>query len=262
VAIDQQQRLYIVDMIGRIQVFDTDGEYLFGWHLPDIEKGKPSGLSFDREGNLMVADSHYSRVLFYTPTGQLLSLRTIGGKVGHEPGEFHYVADAVQDSQGNYYVADYGENARIQKFSPHGQFILQWGSQGPAPGQFMRPQSLAVDDQDLIWVADACNHRIQVFDATGSEAKLVRIWGQQGAQPGQLSYPYDLALDGEGHLYVCEFGNQRIQKFTLHGESRGCWGQAGRQPGELSRPWALALDQQQRVHVLDTYNHRVQRIKL
>lgn len=258
-TIDDQDRLYIVDMTARIQVFDTDGKYLHGWQTPTHENGRPSGLTIGRDGTVMVADTHYFRVLMYTAKGQLREANTLGGTPGQQPGEFGLVTDAVQDSQGNLYVAEYGEFDRVQKFSSTGEFILQWGSHGSEPGQFVRPQNLAIDDQDRIWVADACNHRIQVFDANG---KLLRIWGTQGNGPGQLYYPYDLAFDGQGHLYVCEFGNHRIQKFTLEGEPLGCWGTNGRGEGELHNPWALVCDSRGRIHVLDTNNHRVQRVAL
>lgn len=261
-AIDSQGQLYIVDMTARIQVFSPAGEYLRGWQTPLWEFGKPSGLTFDRSGNLLVADTHYNRILFYTPEGTLLEDRTIGGVAGLKPGEFGFVTDAIQDSQGNYYVAEYGEFDRIQKFSPTGEFLFQWGGHGRKLGQFMRPQNLEIDQQDHLWVADACNHRIQVFDATGDEPVLIKSWGTAGSKPGELKYPYDLVLDGKGHLYVTEFGNHRVQKFTLDGESLGCWGTGGRETGELNHPWALVLDPQGRVYVLDTYNHRVQRFSL
>ena len=261
-AVDQNDRLYIVDMTARIQVFQSDGTFIRGWRMPEWEHGKPTGLSIDNDGNVLVADTHYYRVLFYTPQGELLSARTLGGTAGNAPGEFGLVTDAVQDSKGNYYVAEYGEFDRIQKFDSQGNFLFQWGGHGSEPGQFRRPQNLAVDADDRIWVADACNHRIQVFDATGDEAKLVRVFGSEGTQPGQLRYPYDLILDGEGHLYVCEFGNHRIQKFTVDGELVGVWGQSGRETGDMHNPWALVQDSKDRLHVLDTYNHRVQRIRL
>lgn len=260
-AIDDRDQLYLVDMTGRIQVFTADGRYLHGWRTPASENGKPTGLSFDRQGNLMVADTHYFRVLFFTPQGRLLEQQTIGGRYGSAPGQFTLVTDGVQDSQGNYYVAEYGEYDRIQKFSPERKFLFQWGGHGNAPGQFARPQGLALDEQDHVWVADACNDRIQVFDATGGEARLVAVWGRQGTQPGQLRYPYDLWLDGP-HVYVAEFGNHRVQKFTRDGRFVAAWGVHGRRRGELYQPWALVMDSQRRLHILDTYNHRVQRIRL
>lgn len=250
--------LFIADMTGRIQVYTLDGEYLRGWTTPESYNGKSSGLAVANDGNLMVADTHYFRMLVYTPAGKLLEDRTIGGINGHGPGEFNFVTDCLQDKEGNYYISEYGEYDRIQKFTPAGKFILQWGSHGGELSQFVRPQKMTIDQDGLIWVADACNHRVQVFDASGSEAKLVKHWGTEGEAIGQLRYPYDIVLNG-GYVYLCEFGNHRVQKFTLDGESLGAWGTNGRRPGELYQPWGCIIDALGRLHVLDSYNHRVQR---
>jgi sugar lactone lactonase YvrE len=259
IAIDAKDRLYIVDMTARIQVFDADGRFLRSWRTPLAKNGRPTGLSIDRSGRLAVADTHYYRVLFYTTEGQLLEDATIGGTMGHGEGEFGFLTDVVQDTEGNHYVAEYGQHDRVQKFSPEGEFLLQWGTHGAAPGQFRRPQGLLIDPQERIWVADACNHRIQVFNTDG---ELLFHWGKQGEALGQLYYPYDLEMDEEGHLLVCEYGNHRIQKFTQDGESLGSWGHSGRAEGELFNPWAMALDSRGRMHVLDSNNHRVQRVRM
>jgi hypothetical protein len=254
-AVDAHDQLYIVDMTARIQVFTPDGQFLRSWQTPDHQFGKPTGLSIDHTGNVLVADTHYYRVLVYSPTGELL--RTIGGKQGHQPGEFGLVTDAIEDSHGNLYISEYGEYDRIQKFSPDGKFLLEWGGHGVALGQFSRPQNMAIDEQDRIWVCDACNHRIQVFN---TEGRLLFAWGVEGTEPGQLYYPYDLVFDGDGNVLICEYGNHRVQKFTRAGESLGCWGRNGRQPGEMHNPWALVRDSRGKIHVLDSNNHRIQRI--
>ena len=264
VAIDSRDQLYIVDMTARIQVFDVDGKFLNGWKTPVSKNGRPSGLTIGRDGRLLVADTHYYRMLVYETSGdaagELVEEATIGGTLGREPGEFGFVTDVVEDSAGNYYIGEYGDFDRIQKFSHDGEFLLQWGSHGSEPGQFRRPQNMAIlqidNELDQIWVVDACNHRIQVFD---TEGKLLRHWGEEGSAIGQLYYPYDLAFDGKGHVYVCEYGNHRVQKFTLDGKPVASWGRQGRGPGELHNPWALVIDSLGRVHVLDSNNHRVQR---
>ncbi len=260
IAIDSRDQLYIVDMTARIQVFDVDGKFLRGWKTPVSKNGRPSGLTIDRAGRLLVADTHYYRMLVYAASGEPVEAATIGGTLGREPGEFGFVTDVVEDSSGNYYIGEYGDFDRIQKFSHDGEFLLQWGSHGSEPGQFRRPQNMALqqvdNEQDRIWVVDACNHRIQVFDTDG---ELLLHWGEEGSEIGQLYYPYDLALDGQGHVYVCEYGNHRVQKFTLDGKSVASWGRQGRGPGELHNPWALAIDSLGRLHVLDSNNHRVQR---
>lgn len=256
-AIDGRDRLYVVDMTARIQVFDPGGRFLYGWQTPEWNTGKPTGLAIGVDGNVLVADTHYYRVLIYSSDGILL--RTIGGVEGHEPGQFGLVTDVVQDPAGNYYVGEYGEYDRIQKFSPDGRFLLQWGGHGSEPGQFARPQNLAIDEQGQIWVADACNHRIQVFD---QEGKLLCLWGNQGSGPGQLYYPYDLVLAPDRVVYVVEYGNHRVQKFTREGRSLGCWGTNGRREGELFNPWALVRDSRGLLYVLDTNNHRIQTVRM
>jgi DNA-binding beta-propeller fold protein YncE len=258
IAIDANDQLYLVDMTGRIQVYDADGKYLRGWRTPATVNGRPTGLSISKAGRVLVPDTHYYRVLVYESDGRPVEGATMGGVAGRGPGEFGWVTDVAEDSQGNIYVSEYGENDRIQKFSPEGKFLLQWGGNGEELGQFRRPQSMAIDAHDNVWVADACNHRIQVFDGQG---KLVRHWGVEGTAPGQLYYPYGLILGPEGTVYVCEYGNHRVQKFTPDGQSLGCWGTHGRGPGQLFNPWAIALDSQGRLHVLDSSNHRVQRVR-
>lgn len=257
-TIDKQDRIYIVDMTARIQVFDTDGRFLRSWQTPEHKNGRPTGLSIDHEGHVMVADTHYFRVLFYTPEGELLPDKTIGGECGAGPGQFNFVTDVVQDSRHNFYIAEYGEYDRIQKFSPDGKFLTQWGKHGSEPGEFLRPQGLAIDERDQLWVADACNHRIQVFDVSGDEPRLTAIWGEHGDAVGQLRYPYNLVLAADGNVLVAEYGNHRIQKFTRDGKSLGTWGRNGRRDGEMYQPWALVQDSRGQLHVLDTYNHRVQ----
>ena len=248
-AIDKQDRLYVVDFTARIQVYDLDGKHLGRtWSTPDYRKGRPRGLGIDRDGNLMVADSHYHCVRVYSPDGKLL--RTIDGPFG-------YISDVVQDEDGNYFLAEFGEVQRISKLDADGKLLIQWGSEGTEPGQFSRPRALALGPDGLLYVADACNHRIQVFERNG---KLVRVWGSEGESRGQLKYPYDLAFDAAGQLFVAEFGNHRVQKFTAEGKWLGSWGGPGREPGKLHCPWGLAVDRLGRVHVLDTENHRVQRI--
>ncbi|WP_240911470.1 NHL repeat-containing protein [Paludisphaera soli] len=257
-AFDAEDHLYVADLTDRIQVFDRDGKYLRGWHTPDFNVDGPSGLTVDRYGRLLVADTHFYRILVYDAEGKLL-FQIGDGVQGTEPGRFGYPTDVVIDRAGNFYVSEYGENDRIQVFSPEGKWLRQWGGHGYEPGEFLRPRAMAIDEADRIYVADSCNHRIQVFDVEGN---LLRAWGTRGAGPGQMSYPYDLSLTPDGNLIVCEYGNSRVQKFTREGEPLAIWGRAGRGHGELNNPWALAVDSQGEVSVIDSNNHRVQRFRM
>ena len=256
IAVDlRQDVLYIVDFAGRIQVFDRDGKYLRGWSTPTIVKGRPAGIAIGNDGNVLVADSHYARILIYSPEGTLL--REITGTAGEGPGEFAYVSDVVQDEHGYFYLTEYGEEDRVRKLSPDGRYLKHWGSHGNEPGQLVRPRAIALGPDGYLYVADACNHRIQVFD---KEGKLIRHWGKPGSGVAELQYPYDLAFGPNGDLYVAEFGNHRVQRFSPVGEWRAAWGTPGRDVGCLNSPWGVAVDSRGRVIILDTDNHRVQAV--
>lgn len=260
IAIDRDNRCYVVDKTGRIQVFDEEGVFVRGWRTPEIEQGKPTGLSIDRDGSLIVADTHYFRFLFYTPAGELLEERTIGGIHGSGPGKFAFVTDAVRLPTGELIFGEYGEFDRIHKYSPDGEYLASLGEHGREPLQFSRPQSLSVDANGWLWVADACNHRVQVIDWMGNTPRCIRVFGEEGAGPGQFKYPYSLALYGEDVL-VSEYGNHRVQRLDPNGKSLASWGQAGSKLGELNQPWAIAVDPQGRIYVVDSGNNRIQRFR-
>lgn len=248
------EAVYVVDFTGRIQVFNFQGQYLRGWATPNIANGRPAGIGVARDGRVLVADSHYQRILIYTPDGNLL--REI---VGEGPaGPFAYVADVVEDAEGHLYVSEFGAAAQIRKLTPEGKTIAVWGSPGEGPGQFARPRGLAFNRRGELHVADSCNHRIQVFDRHG---QWLRMWGQPGTGPGQLGFPYDVAINSADEVFVTEFGNQRVQRFSALGESCGIWGRPGRDLGCLFNPWGLTIGPGRTVFVTDTDSHRIQKFR-
>ncbi len=254
---DAQDRLHVCDLTDRVQVFDRDGGYLYGWRMPALNVDGPSGLTVDRLGRVLVADTHFYRVIVFDARGTIL--QQLGdGVQGSQPGRFGYPTDVVIDRAGNFYVSEYGDADRIQVFAPDGSFVRQWGGHGYEPGEFLRPRALTIDPTgDRLYVADSCNHRIQVFEADGS---FVRSWGRRGTGAGDLAFPYDIAFAPDGTLFVCEYGNSRVQRFTTEGKSLGTWGEPGREPGQFDNPCALAVDSRGAVSVIDSGNHRVQRL--
>ena len=157
-AFDAQDRLYICDLTDRIQVFDRDGRFLHAWRTPSLNVDGPSGLTVDPAGRVLVADTHFYRVLVYDQSGRIL--RQIGdGVQGSTPGRFGFPTDSVVDALGNFYVTEYGDFDRIQFFTPEGRFIRQWGGHGYDLGQFLKPRALTIDGDGLLYVADSCNHR-------------------------------------------------------------------------------------------------------
>jgi DNA-binding beta-propeller fold protein YncE len=244
--------IFLVDRMARVQHLDHDGNFLNDWNMPERRNGKPVGLSVGPDGNVYVPDTHYFRVLVYTPTGKLLKQI---GSFGRGDGQFIYPTDIEWDKAGNMFVSEYGDDDRIQVFDPQGKFLYKFGSFGQGDGQFIRPQDMVIVN-DTLYVTDACNHRIAVFKTNGT---WIRNMGSCGSALGQFRFPYGMDLDRDGHLVVSEFGNNRIQLIDKDtGQGLKIWGQAGRDPGQLAYPWGVIVDKRNRVISVDAGNNRLQ----
>ena len=99
-------------------------------------------------GDIYVADGHggetNDRIVKFSKDGKFI---TAWGKHGKGPGEFDTPHGIALDSPGRVYVADRA-NSRIQIFEPDGKFIAEWK-------QFGRPSDVAIDKNDMIYVADS-----------------------------------------------------------------------------------------------------------
>ena len=133
------------------------------------------------------------------------------------------------------------------------RFISTWGEFGSEPGQFNDPTGIAVTDTE-VYVSDARNARIQVFDYEG---RFKRQFGSKGGGPGQLGRPMNLTIV-DNELYVADYWNDRIQVFTLDGAPLRVIGKRGSGPGEFSSPSGVAVSPNGDLYVADFYNQRVQ----
>jgi len=223
-----------------------------------------TGVALDRQGNLYLAEFDDDRIYKYSTSGKLLAQ---WGEHGSGPGQLWSPDKLAFDAQGNLYVTEVGSqssggNSRIQKFSPTGMPLAQWGTFGSAPGQFNTPVGIAVDQQGDIYVADVGNHRIQKLSSLGQP---LTQWGTPGSGPGQFNVPYDLALDASGNVYVSEPGplgpgNDRIQKFSPTGVPLAQWGGPGAGPGQFRNPTGLTVDSKGDVFVVDSSNNRIEEL--
>jgi len=253
-AVDGKDNLYVVDLTGRVQKFSPEGKYLLSWQMPETDIGKPKGMIKDCEGNVIVVEPHYSRLNHFDRQGKLLAQ---WGENGTNISKLQFPRAAAVNSRGDIYVSEYGLVERIQRFTHHGtNFIQAFGSPGTAIGQLNRAEGLGIGPDDRLYVADSCNHRVQIFSADG---KFLSAFGKAGSGKGEMSYPYDVRIDGEGNRFVCEFGNSRVQVFDAEGRTIEVLGGAGAEPGEMNNPWAIALDSRGNLYVADSANHRVQK---
>jgi len=254
-AVDRSDNLYVIDMTGRVQKFSPEGKFLLSWQMPETDLGKPKGMCLDHDGNIVVVEPHYQRVNHFSPEGKLVSQ---WGKSGTNAGELTLPRSVAVNSHGDIFVPEYTRGAeRVQGFSgKEKRPVMLIGHAGSGPSEFNRAEGLGIDRQDRIYVADSCNHRIQVF---GPDGKWLRTYGGPGTNPGEMSYPYDVRVDADGRQFICEFGNSRVQIFDENDKLLEVLGQPGAAAGEFSNPWGITLDSHGNLYVCDAGNHRVQK---
>ncbi len=129
------------------------------------------------------------------------------------------------------------------------------GMRGTDLGQTMEPTSLALDADELLYLADGRLNRISVFDRTGEP---LLSWGRQGSDPGEFNKPSGLVVEGET-VFVVDTMNHRVQRYTKGGDFLGQWGRLGTGPGEFNLPWGICDDRDGNVYVADWRNDRIQK---
>ena len=102
------------------------------------------------------------------------------------------------------------------------QPVSRFGSLGADDGQYNGPYSVACNSRGEIVVADAENHRIQVFDRNG---KFLFMFGSSGHGNGQFYSAFGLAVDQRNNqIVVAELSDHLIQIFDEKGLFFECLG--------------------------------------
>ncbi len=135
------------------------------------------------------------------------------------------------------------------------EFLGRFSGGGTGDGEMMWPVSIALDEDQNIYICDEFLQRISIFN---SKWEFVDKWGVQGSGKGEFDGPAGMTfLDGD--LLVADGHNSRIQRYSKDGRYLGGWGKLGSGEGELNMPWGLATDKEGCVYVADWRNDRIQK---
>ena len=132
---------------------------------------------------------------------------------------------------------------------------MTWGTPGSGHGELAFPSRLAIDSNDILYVTEPDNGRVQKFTTAGQFAGTIA--------EGQLSFPVGIDVDSSDNVYVAESGASgnpsQIDKFTSSGQFITSWGSLGSDPGQLNQPKGLTIDEDNNVYVADEFNNRIQK---
>lgn len=107
-------------------------------------------------GNLTPEFTHVKNVL-----AEIELQFVLGENVSNKEEVFNRVEDIAVDAKGRFYVLD-TRRFSVGMFNSDGEFITAIGRKGEGPGEFMRPQSMAIYGDSLLFVSD--QDRVEVFD--------------------------------------------------------------------------------------------------
>ena len=143
----------------------------------------------------------------------------------------------------------------VSLYSPSGEKLQSFGTEGSGQGQFYCPGGVAVDGEGNILVADYYNNRIQKFTADGQFLTAV---GTEGSGPLQFHHARDIAFNPSNNQVYISDENNHIQILNSDLTFSSTFGKNGECDGEFKRPTGIAFDSTGNVYVADSKHNRIQ----
>ena len=232
----------------------------------------PSGITFDPEKNLIVADYNNKRIRKIGKDG---SVSTIVGL----PANLQGPLGISFDSYGDLIICDEGGH-RIKKVSKYGFVTTIVGTgaltttEGTAPSVGVYyPENTVFDSKGNMYYTD---YNASVICKLTPEGKVTLFVGRViGTNDGvgtnaQLRSPVGMVIDSKENIFIADSGNNAIRKVTLSGEVTTFAGSAnsgvsGTNDGvgsvaRFNRPTGLVLDSSDNLYVTDNYGVIIRRI--
>ena len=190
----QDGRIYLASQTKmQVVIVEADGGFVKGFDIFDLlgldedKKGdiEMAGFTVDKQGNMLFTVPVLFTANIMAMDGTVKSF----GKSGGAPGRFNIVAGMVEDSRGNYLVADKLKCAIIV-FDKNFNFIKEFGYRGDKPDNLIVPQDMAIDQKDRIYVTQGRGRGISVFrltydDSSADGEALGKVSQNKGGMPAE-----------------------------------------------------------------------------
>ncbi|UCG78254.1 MAG: hypothetical protein JSV21_12025 [Nitrospirota bacterium] len=242
-------KLYISDT-GALRVTVIDLKDMSTRHILSAGKEEflsPVGVAATPTGDIYISDSDLKKVFILSEDGKLK---------GELKKEFlRPTLLAVDEERHVIYVSDTAAHKVIAFSIVDGSTVMEIGKRGGEDGEFNFPTHLWVDDTGDLYVTDAMNFRVQIFDSTG---KFISKFGTLGDGSGNLEKPKGVATDSERNVYVVDSINDSVKIFNREGQLLLQFGSEGAGYGQFWLPGGMFIDNEDHIYVADVYNNRVQ----
>ena len=154
------------------------------------------------------------------------------GDVGTGEGKFKYVEDFAFSREGHLLATD-AAHAYVQAFDKtSGKFLARFGGKGEKDEHLDKPEGIAVDPDDNIFIADYNTGFVKKYDKS---YKWLLTFSEYGSEKGQ-NIKSEFMDIRDGKLYMPEAGNHRVNVFDLDGKFLFDFGGLGAEPGKMNNP--------------------------
>ncbi|XGC80238.1 NHL repeat-containing protein [Bdellovibrio bacteriovorus] len=201
-AIDSRKILYAIDLseANTVLRFDLNGNPLDSLRVKNLSS--PYALSIDRDDALFIADADGGVVKVNTAAK---SATEFGSSTS-----FTSPAAITVAKDGSVIVMDLENGLSVgKKFSSSGQLLSVFGK-----NQLSTALGVATSRSGKIYVPDATNHKVMIYDKDGA---FVGSFGSKGEGLDKLNQPLGIYIDLEDNIFVADGANHVVKKFKEGG---------------------------------------------
>ncbi|MCJ8166670.1 Ig-like domain-containing protein [Pontibacter sp. E15-1] len=249
----------------------------------------PTGLAFDIDGNLYIAESSGNRIRRVSTDGIITTYAGTGASSSTGDGEAAKNATLKAptglafDKDGNLYIAERGGN-RVRRVSTDGIITTVAGTgafsstgdgEDAKDATLKDPYGLAFDIDGNLYIAESSGNRVRRVSTGG----IITTYAGTGASSSTgdgaaaknatLRDPTGLAFDKDGNLYIAERGDNRVRRVSTDGiittvAGTGAFSSTGdgeaAKDATLKAPTGLSFDKDGNLYIAENMSYRVRRV--